>query len=146
MFVDQISTELTDKYEFYSYNNAAEILAYSYNDEWWEFCDCLGKFNISTQDLVVAGGNETNIPKKFDEVLYPYGWREIRMTGDLHLKFYPRRAEQRGRFETKPFEERVVEGFVDGHNIDFLKGKVAFDLDPILAVGIKKNCISDWHE
>ena len=51
------------------------------------------------------------------------------MSGDLVLKFYPRKAEQRGRFEKSPFEERVVEGYIDGHNIDFLKGEVAFDLE-----------------
>ena len=76
-----------------------------------------------------AGGNETKIPKKFDDVLYPYGWREIRISGDLHIKFYPRQAEQRGRFSSVPFEERVTESYIDGHNIDFLKNRVAFDLE-----------------
>ena len=27
--------------------------------------------------------DETNIPKKFDDFLYPRGWREIKITGDL---------------------------------------------------------------
>ena len=63
------------------------------------------------------------------QVLYPYGWREIRISGDLHIKFYPRQAEQRGRFSSVPFEERVTENYIDGHNIDFLKGRVAFDLE-----------------
>ena len=76
-----------------------------------------------------AGGNETKIPKKFDDVLYPYGWREIRISGDLHIKFYPRQADQRGRFSSVPFEERVTENYIDGHNIDFLKGRIAFDLE-----------------
>lgn len=76
-----------------------------------------------------AGGNETKIPKKFDDVLYPYGWKEIRISGDLHIKFYPRQADQRGRFSKDPFDERIIEGYIDGHNIDFLKGRVAFDLE-----------------
>ena len=129
MFYDYIAENLTDKFEFYNYNNAVEILAGAYQDEWWEICDCLSKLTISIEDLRQAGGNETNIPKTFDEVLYPYNWREIRMSGDLHLKFYPRRADQRGRFEDHVIEERIIDNYIDGHNIDFLKNKVAFDLE-----------------
>ena len=64
-----------------------------------------------------------------DDVLYPRGGREIRISGDLHIKFYPRQAEQRGRFSQEPFEEKVIPGYIDGHNIDFLKNRIAFDLE-----------------
>ena len=84
------------------------------------------KLTISIEDLQTAGGNETAIPKKFDDILYPLGWREIRITGDLLVKLYPRRANQRGRFSDEPFDEKTITGYIDGHNIDFIKGKVAF--------------------
>lgn len=84
---------------------------------------------ITIDDLRKAGGNESPIPKKFDDVLYPLGWREIRITGDLLVKLYPRRSNQRGRFSDQPFDEKVIKGYIDGHNIDFIKGKVAFDLE-----------------
>ena len=129
MFYDYIPDDIESKYDFYNYNNAVEILANAYQEEWLELCDCLRQFEISTEDLRKAGGNETDIPKKFDEVLYPYGWREIRMSGDLHLKFYPRKANQRGRFDDRPYEEKVIKGYIDGHNIDFLKNNIAFDLE-----------------
>lgn len=61
--------------------------------------------------------------------MYPLGWREIRITGDLLVKLYPRRANQRRNFSNQPFDEKVIEGYIDGHNIDFIKGKVAFDLE-----------------
>ena len=67
-------------------------------------------------------------PKKFDDVLYPRGWREIRITGDLIVKMYPR-GKSRGKFSKDPFDEKLIEGYIDGHNIDFIKGKVAFDLE-----------------
>lgn len=126
---DYIDVALLDKFEFYNYNHALEIITQAFHDEWNEIVDCLRKLNITTDDLREAGGNETKIPKKFDDVLYPYGWREIRISGDLHIKFYPRQAEQRGRFSSVPFEERVTESYIDGHNIDFLKNRVAFDLE-----------------
>lgn len=54
---------------------------------------------------------------------------EIRISGDLQIKFFPRQAEQRGRFSKEPFESKVIEGYIDGHNIDFLKNRIAFDLE-----------------
>ena len=126
---DYIPSDLLGKFEFYNYNHALEIISQAFSEEWSEILDCLRRLDISISDLREAGGNETNIPKKFDDVLYPYGWREIRISGDLHIKFYPRQAEQRGRFSNKPFEEIVIDGYIDGHNIDFLKNRIAFDLE-----------------
>lgn len=125
-----IPEELTKKYEFHNYGHALEILSDAFPTEWGEIQDCLNKIVISIDDLKKAGGNESPIPKKFDDVLYPYGWREIRITGDLLVKKYPRQnAQRRGRFANEPFEQKVIEGYIDGHNIDFLKNKVAFDLE-----------------
>ena len=126
---EYVSPDLLEKFEFYNYNHALEIITQAFPEEWGQIVECLRKLSITTADLREAGGNETNIPKKFDDVLYPYGWREIRISGDLHIKFYPRQAEQRRRFATEPFEEKVLPGYIDGHNIDFLKNRVAFDLE-----------------
>ncbi len=127
--VDYVGKDLLERFEFYNYNHALEILTQAFPQEWEEVQDCLRRFKISVQELREPGGNETGIPKKFDDVLYPYGWREIRISGDLHIKFFPRQAEQRGRFATEPYEERALEGYIDGHNIDFLKNRIAFDLE-----------------
>ncbi len=120
---------LLEKFEFQSYGHALEILNGAFQTEWDEIQDSLERLMITTDELREAGGNETSIPKKFDDVLYPLGWREIRITGDLLVKMYPRRSEQRGRFSNVPFDEKTIEGYIDGHNIDFIKDKVAFDLE-----------------
>lgn len=120
---------LLEKFEFQSYGHALEILNGAFQTEWDEIQDSLERLMITTDELREAGGNETSIPKKFDDVLYPLGWREIRITGDLLVKMYPRRSEQRGRFSDVPFDEKTIEGYIDGHNIDFIKDKVAFDLE-----------------
>lgn len=124
-----IRESLLPKFEFQSYGHALEILHEAFPTEWDEIQDCLEKLVITVEDLRTAGGNETSIPKKFDDILYPYGWREIRITGDLLVKLYPRRAARRGRFADEPFDEKIIEGYIDGHNIDFIKEKVAFDLE-----------------
>ena len=104
---DYIDADLLDRFEFYNYNHAIEIITQAFPKEWSDVVECLRKLDITTDDLREAGGNETKIPKKFDDVLYPCGWREIRISGDLHIKFYPRQADQRGRFSSVPFEEQA---------------------------------------
>lgn len=126
---DSIEQHLLDRFEFYNYNHAFEIITQSFPEQWNDIKECLSKLSITTIDLRKAGGNETEIPKKFDDVLYPLGWREIKITGDLHTKLYPRRANQRGHFSDTPYEEKVIYNYIDGHNIDFIKGRIAFDLE-----------------
>ena len=126
---DYFDADLLEKYDIYSYNHALEIVTQAFPNEWSEIINCLQNLVITINDLREAGGNETNIPKKFDDALYPYGWKEIRISGDLHIKSFPRQAERRGRFSSEPFEEKVFEGYIDGHNIDFVKNRVAFDLE-----------------
>jgi len=128
-FSSYIRPELLSKYEFLNYGHALEILSEAYPNEWEEIQSCLETIKISLDDIKKSGGNETPIPKKFDEILYPLGWREIRISGDLIVKMYPRRANQRGRFDDTPFDEKTIKGYIDGHNIDFVKNKIAFDLE-----------------
>lgn len=125
-----IPLDLQERFEFQNYGHALEILTDAFPTEWNEIQDCLRKLRITVDDLKKAGGNESPIPKKFDDVLYPYGWREIRITGDLVVKMYPRQtAQRRGRFSNEPSDEKLITGYIDGHNIDFLKNQVAFDLE-----------------
>ena len=124
-----IPADIARKFEFHNYNHALEIIVQAFPEEWAELLDCLRAFRITVADLRQAGGNESGFPKKIDDVLYPYGWREIRISGDLLIKFYPRQADQRGRFADEPFEEKRIEQYIDGHNIDFLKNRLAVDLE-----------------
>lgn len=122
--------EILKKFSFYNYGHAIQILNASFPKEWEELLDCFLSFRLTQNDILTAGGNESPIPKKIDDVLYPYGWREIRISGDLHIKKYPRLVnKKRGNFADLPDDEKVIEGYIDGHNIDFLKGRVAVDLE-----------------
>lgn len=125
-----VSAELLDRFEFHNYGHALEILHDAFPTEWQELQDCLRHLHLTVADIKKAGGNESPIPKKFDDILYPYGWREIRISGDLIVKKYPRQnSQRRGRFAEEPFEKETITGYIDGHNIDFLKNRVAFDLE-----------------
>ena len=125
-----IDHDIEARFEFLDYGHALEILHESFIDEWKEIQESLRKLQLTVGDITKAGGNESPILKKFDDVLYPFGWREIRISGDLIVKKYPRQTTQRrGRFAKDPFEIDTITGYIDGHNIDFLKNKVAFDLE-----------------
>lgn len=125
-----IDKNLLDKFEFFNYGHALEILYNAFPVEWKELQECLQKLVLTLADIKKSGGNESPIPKKFDDILYPYGWREIRISGDLTVKKYPRQtAQRRGRFADEPYEVETITGYIAGHNIDFLKNRVAFDLE-----------------
>lgn len=129
-FEQYIDADLLSRFEFHNYGHALEILHDAFPKEWTELQDCLRRLKLSVADIRKAGGNESPIPKKFDDVLYPYGWREIRISGDLIVKKYPRQtAQRRGRFADEPYEVETILGYIDRHNIDFLKNRVAFDLE-----------------
>lgn len=125
---DYIAPDLLEKFEFYSYNHALEIITQAFPDEWANIVACLRDFAITTDDLRQAGGNETNIPKRIDTVLRPLEWKEIKISGDLHVKVYPRKGKK-GHFSDKHTDEKIIKGYIDGHNIDYVKGRVAFDLE-----------------
>lgn len=59
-YIDPI---IFEKYEFLNFGHALEILYEAFPAEWAELQECLHGALITTEDLLVPGGNETNIPK-----------------------------------------------------------------------------------
>ena len=125
---DMIPTDISQKYEFYNYNHALEILEASFPEHWNEILHSLRSISIKTDDLMKAGGNESPIPPKFNAILDPLGWKEVKITGDLVVKFYPRKG-MKGRFSDTHTAEKTIANYIDGHNIDFVKGRVALDVE-----------------
>lgn len=63
--------KLVDRFEFYNAGHALEILAEAYPEEWREIQETLQNLEITDDDITSKGGNESRIPKKIDDVLYP---------------------------------------------------------------------------
>jgi hypothetical protein len=101
-------------YEYVDFRHATDILVTSFPNETLEICDALSTFRISESDIKAPGGNESPIPKKISELLRPLGWREVRLVAKQLV------GEIKG-------EEREVS--VETHKIDYVKGRVAFDLE-----------------
>lgn len=129
-----ISAEVRAFYDVYSYRHAAAILATSFPMELAEIETALLHFRITTQDIGTPGGNESVIPKKLSRSLRPSGWVETRIQGDLlvRLREYDETFLPGGKtkkVKRPESEARIIENFIDGHKIDYVKGRVAFDME-----------------
>ena len=120
---DLIPAEIKDKYEFFNFNSAAEILSQTHSAEFEEIVDALSQFTVEVRDITAKGGNESRIPKKLSELLRPQGWKELEISGDLVVRLLE------GKTRNTPVSEFVLKEFISGHKIDYVKGNVAVDLE-----------------
>jgi CRISPR-associated protein Csd2 len=131
-------------YEVHNYNHAAELLATSYKSEFLELVNALLTYRIRTDWIVKSGGNESPIPQRLQQILYPLGWHETRLKG--HLVFESHVAQKTAKIKKNGEPQLKQSGFpayetavhvvptlrqlvVDAHKIDHVKGQVAFDME-----------------
>jgi hypothetical protein len=120
---DYLPSQLLDTYEAYSYRHAAEVLATGCSAEFTELVEALTEFRLTTSDILAKGGNESQIPKRVASLLRPRGWFETRIKGDLVVTVETHAEHGIERVETR------LDNFLDGHKVDFVKNRIAFDLE-----------------
>lgn len=120
---DYLPAEFLDLYEVHNYRHAAEVLATGCPDEFAELIAALGRFRLSTADILAKGGNESQIPKRLASLFRPLHWFETRIRGDLVVTVETHTDAGIEKSETR------LDDFMDGHKIDFVKNRVAFDLE-----------------
>jgi len=128
-----IPASLRKKYEVYSYRSAATILTQSHPEEFDDIQRALTKFTITRRMIRIAGGNESEIPKLLSAALRPKGWHETIIRGDLLVELISKRRigiDKSGKDKFEQSKKTIRrERYLDGHKIDYVKGKVAFDLE-----------------
>ncbi len=129
----KLPPDILDLYDVYSYRGAAVVLAESHPAEFADLMDALRAFKITTTMIRTAGGNESDIPKLVSQHLRPRGWHETTVQGDLHVKQSWREAVGTTKDGKPKFAARsrtmVRTRYLDGHKVDYVKGRVAFDLE-----------------
>jgi len=129
----KIALDIRERFEVFSYRNAAVVLSESHGQEFSEILDALRGFSITKTMIRTAGGNESDIPKLLSNRLRPLGWYETVIQGDLLVKMLWREQVRTTKYGKAIFERKQREitraKFLDGHKIDYVKGKVAFDLE-----------------
>jgi CRISPR-associated protein Csd2 len=106
---DYIPQYIKEHYEIHDFKHAAAILAKEFPEEFKEICEALRRFKFTQEDVTTPGGNESQIPKKFSDILRPYGWKTEQLTAKV-----------------------VVDGHEvshDTHKVDYIKGRIALDLE-----------------
>ena len=104
-----VPREISELYEVHDYRHAAAILAHEFPVEFGELCSALGQFRFTCEDIMKAGGNESEIPKIYSRILRPMGWVEDQLVAKQVVD--------------------DVEVSINTHKVDYLKGRVAFDLE-----------------
>jgi len=118
---EKVPASLLEKYEMHNFNHAVEVLSEAYAPEYTEIVGALEAFSLSVSDIVSGGGNESAIPKKVSACLRPLDWHEAKITGDLLVKLHRRNPAQ--------VTDVTIKDFIGGHNIDFVKNRVAVDME-----------------
>ncbi len=100
-------------YEQIERYHASDILLLSFPDETIDLCDALLKFRVTDSDIKTPGGSESPIPKKIRASLTPRGWKPGRLSAHQVVKI----------------DDTEVATDPETHEIDYLKGRVAFDVE-----------------
>jgi hypothetical protein len=128
-----LPSEIFRKFRVASYRKAAAILAHGMPDEFGEVVEALSAFSITTEMIRKPGGNESEIPRVVAALLRHKGWHETVISGDLKIKkvsSVPNGVTSKGKvIMEKRTETYVREKFLDGHKIDFVKERLAFDFE-----------------
>lgn len=147
-----VPADIQELYEVHNYRNAAQVLATGCGKEFKEVIAALREFKLTLDDIRKPGGNESDIPKKISELLRPNGWKETRIKGDLIIQKVSgsikgkKQKKQDGEDEEESESETIenieelrrrgvdVEqirraNFLDGHKVDYVKNRVAFDME-----------------
>lgn len=130
-----VSAEFQSRFVVQSYRNAARILESACPKEFSELLDALSNFKIATLEMVTGGGNKSQIAKNMDALLNPSGWYETRIRGDMLIQtltvepnpLFGTKRKEKQRI-TKPRAFKIL-NIIDGHKIDFVKNRVAFDME-----------------
>lgn len=127
-----VPADVLERYEVFSYRNAALILSEAHPQEWSELIEALRGFKLTRDIIAASGGNESQVPKLVSKILRPKGWHETTIQADLLVKLLWREAgiNPKGKpVTTQRTRELTKARFLDGHKVDYVKGRVAFDLE-----------------
>ncbi len=118
-----IPDSVKELYEIHDYKHAAAILCKEFHQEFLELCEALMAFRFSEEDITKEGGNESNIPKKFSEILRPKGWKAQKLDVSNVTKLTEKDIDGKEVIKENEISNPST------HIIDYVKGRIAFDLE-----------------
>jgi hypothetical protein len=118
--------EVTERYVIKETRQASAILQATNPDLFREMVDALNEFEVVRADLLTAGGQETQLARRFNAGFRERGWREARVDTEIELRLrimpYKPAGETSAEVRTTPVSNK-------GYKVDNFKGRVALDLE-----------------
>lgn len=118
--------EVLSRYQIHETRNAATILRATNPMLFDELVIALNEFEVISDDLLLAGGQESALARRFNERFRSRGWREARVDTEIDLKLrimpYKPAGETKATVTSTPVSNK-------GYKVDNFKGRVALDLE-----------------
>ena len=117
---------ILDRYDVIETRNAAAVLAAANPEQFRDVCEVLDAFTITNGDILVAGGNETEIAGRLNRAFKDRGWQEERAVTTIRNYM---QARGRGRNSENGPIRAETEFENKGYFIDNVKGRVVLDVE-----------------
>lgn len=115
-----------ERYDFIETRNAAAVLAATNGPRFGELVGILDEFELRTDDLLVPGGQESQLASRLNAAFRDCGWREARV--DTQIRLALRKMPWRPAGETSP-ELAETEVFNEGYKVDNFVDRIALDVE-----------------
>lgn len=115
-----VPASVLERYAFMEVRSAAAVLAASNPEMFDDLITVLEQFYVSTDDIIIPGGNRGTIPIKLDHAFEQLGWLPVRINTEFKLS-----GRVKGRSGALIESEVSNRGF----EVDNFKGRVALDVE-----------------
>lgn len=123
---DVMPQKVRDRFEFIETRNAAAVLNATNKSRFDELVVALNEFQLLTDDLVVPGGQETELAARLNGAFRSRGWREARVDTQIRLALRKMPYRPAGEKEAVVAETEV---FNEGYKVDNFVDRVALDVE-----------------
>lgn len=115
-----------DRYELRETRNASAILAATSPVEFQQIIEVLTGFELTTDDLVNPGGNQSKLAARLNSAFRSRGWREGRVDTRIWSALRITPYAPAGEKVPRVMESQV---FNEGYKVDNVKARVALDVE-----------------
>lgn len=123
-YADVFPRSVLDRYQFHETRNAAAILLATNHSAFSVLAGVLDEFALYTEDLLTAGGQESNLAARLNGLFRRAGWREARVDTRVELDLILTRY----RIDPSP-DVKTYPVTNEGYKVDNFVDRVALDVE-----------------
>ncbi len=123
---DCLSNDLLTRYQFAETRNAARILSVTNPDAFAQLEEVMRAFELRTDDLLMPGGQESDLAARLNRMFRERGWREARVDTLIRLSLQLSPLRSRGETTLDPIITATVN---EGYKVDNFRDRVALDVE-----------------